>query len=135
MDEGLLGQLSGQREAVALAKEVMDEALDVVSDFVDNEPVSEDTETETVTGFHLRSLFRQGPKDFRLQSSLRKDWHQRTRGIILYNYDCKCIGPISKSQPRLDALGNQNDHLPHTLLKALEDCGAVKPRLVGSPFT
>ena len=71
MGEELLGQLD-KEEAVALAKEVMDEALDVVSDFVDNEPVSEDTETETVTGFHLRSLFRQGLKDFRFSVQPRE---------------------------------------------------------------
>ena len=71
MGEELLGQLD-KEEAVALAKEVMDEALDVVSDFVDNEPDSEDTETETVTGFHLRSLFRQGLKDFRFSVQPRE---------------------------------------------------------------
>ena len=47
----------------------------------------------------------------------------------------KCIGPISEiSASDWDALGNQNDPFTtHAFLKALEDCGAVKPETGWQP--
>ena len=56
MGEELLGQID-KDEAVALAKEAMEDALGMVSDRVDKDHTAEDTETETLTGLHLRSLF------------------------------------------------------------------------------
>ena len=47
----------------------------------------------------------------------------------------KCIGPISEiSESDWDALGNPNDPFTtHAFLKALEDCGAVKPETGWQP--
>ena len=71
--EELLGQLD-KEEAIALAKEVVDEAMEVVSELVDSDSVSEDdgSEKESLTGLHLRSLFRQGLKDFRFSVQPRE---------------------------------------------------------------
>ncbi|MEC8276551.1 MAG: hypothetical protein VX026_02470, partial [Myxococcota bacterium] len=71
MGEELLGQID-KDEAVALAKEAMEDALGMVSDLVDKDHTAEDTETETLTGLHLRSLFRQGLKDFRFSVQPRE---------------------------------------------------------------
>ena len=71
MGEELLEQLD-KDEAVALAKEVVDEALEVVSDIVEGDSDSDDSGQESVTGLHLRSLFRQGLKDFRFSIQPRE---------------------------------------------------------------
>lgn len=81
MGEDLLSSLD-HTEVASLARDVVDEALEVVSEIIDSD--SEDSKSDTaetsMTGLHLRTLFRQGLRDVKVSVKRRNQEGSSDKG-------------------------------------------------------